>query len=183
LEEQANSNNEIVTIGVRVARELGLQTLSNIDDLQDEELLGNIAPPFETEITDNQILDNISRSPLYTDLSRRVSDAVARGDLLPLYLYCNSEEFQRRDVETQWHPFFLSKLASEHDRIRVSLWEMRNLNITANIRRETALRPGCRMLVILGAAHKAFVDAYLQQMMDVKLAHLDDLTTPGNPTV
>ncbi|MYM35168.1 hypothetical protein GTP38_12590 [Duganella sp. FT94W] len=51
----------------------------------------------------------------------------------------------------------------------VAGWETRNLRMAANIREVMAARPGSRMLVIVGASHKGYLDAYLDQMHDVRV--------------
>lgn len=48
-------------------------------------------------------------------------------------------------------------------------WETRNLRMASNIRDVMAWRPGIRMLVIVGASHKGYLDAYLHQMHDVRI--------------
>jgi hypothetical protein len=48
-------------------------------------------------------------------------------------------------------------------------WETRNLRMAANIRDVMTTRPGMRMLVIVGASHKGYLDAYLHQMHDVRI--------------
>ena len=49
-------------------------------------------------------------------------------------------------------------------------WETRNLRMAANIRAVLEARPGMRMLVVVGASHKGYLEAYLQQMHDVRIA-------------
>jgi pheromone shutdown protein TraB len=93
----------------------------------------------------------------------------------------NSPAYRDRDVEAQFHVFFRTKLASGVDRARSALWEVRNLNIAAHIRRATAAHPGKRMLVIIGAGHKAFLDLYLSQMMDLRLVQLSELAAHPRP--
>lgn len=51
----------------------------------------------------------------------------------------------------------------------VGSWETRNLRMAANIREVMTARPGARMLVIVGASHKGYLDAYLDQMHDVRV--------------
>jgi hypothetical protein len=51
----------------------------------------------------------------------------------------------------------------------VGYWETRNLRMAANIRDVMGLQPGIRMLVIVGASHKAYLEAYLNQMHDVQV--------------
>lgn len=51
----------------------------------------------------------------------------------------------------------------------VGYWETRNLRMAANIRDALTLRPGTRMLVLVGASHKGYLDAYLDQMHDLRI--------------
>lgn len=51
----------------------------------------------------------------------------------------------------------------------LSHWETRNLRMVANIREVLGRRPGTRMLAIVGASHKPYYEAYLEQMRDVEL--------------
>jgi hypothetical protein len=51
----------------------------------------------------------------------------------------------------------------------VGYWETRNLRMAANIRDVLGLRPGQRMLVIVGVSHKGYLESYLHQMHDVRI--------------
>jgi len=51
----------------------------------------------------------------------------------------------------------------------VAYWETRNLRMAANIREAIGLQPGSRTLVIVGASHKPYLEAYLNQMHDVRI--------------
>ena len=51
----------------------------------------------------------------------------------------------------------------------VGYWETRNLRMASNIRDAMGPRPGMRILVIVGAAHKGYLEAYLHQMHDVRV--------------
>jgi pheromone shutdown protein TraB len=53
----------------------------------------------------------------------------------------------------------------------VGYWETRNLRMASNIRDAIAAQPGSRTLVIVGAAHKGYLDAYLNQMHDVRIVN------------
>jgi pheromone shutdown protein TraB len=52
---------------------------------------------------------------------------------------------------------------------------VRNLRIAANIRTAAAEFNAKRALVIIGASHKPFLDAYLQAMMDVVVADAESV--------
>ena len=51
----------------------------------------------------------------------------------------------------------------------VGYWETRNLRMVANMRDVLGRYPGTRMLTIVGASHKGYYEAYLNQMHDVHL--------------
>jgi hypothetical protein len=55
----------------------------------------------------------------------------------------------------------------------VGYWETRNLRMASNIRDAMTARPGMRMLVVVGASHKAYLEAYLDQMHDVRIVSTD----------
>ncbi len=51
----------------------------------------------------------------------------------------------------------------------VAWWETRNLRIAANIRSTLQKDPQARILSIIGATHKGYLDAYLNMMQDIRL--------------
>lgn len=51
----------------------------------------------------------------------------------------------------------------------VGYWETRNLRMASNIRAVMQERPGIRVLVVVGASHKGYLEAYLNQMHDVRV--------------
>lgn len=52
-------------------------------------------------------------------------------------------------------------------RLYLGYWETRNLRMASNIRDMLATTPGIRALVIVGASHKGYLEAYLHQMHDM----------------
>jgi hypothetical protein len=59
--------------------------------------------------------------------------------------------------------------AQRFGRQYVGYWETRNLRMAANIRDVLGMRPGQRMLVIVGVSHKGYLESYLHQMHDVRI--------------
>lgn len=57
----------------------------------------------------------------------------------------------------------------------VAYWETRNLRMASNIREAMSLRPGSRTLVIVGASHKGYLEAYLNEMHDVRVVGTDTI--------
>ena len=177
LNTRLTSSNEIISIGISLAKRLGLNRIEHIDDHHDKDVFQKIAPELMTELQDNSEYMSVQNDPFYKNSQQRLQEAVENGDLLPYYSYMNSLEYGARDMELQWNLWFRIKLQSGLDRCRMALWEVRNLNIASHIRRATVLHPGKRMLVIIGVSHKPFLEAYLSQMVDIKLVHLSDIVS------
>jgi hypothetical protein len=57
----------------------------------------------------------------------------------------------------------------------VGYWETRNLRMASNIREAIGNLPGSRTLVIVGASHKWYLEAYLNQMHDVRIVSSDQV--------
>lgn len=168
---------ERITIGVRLAKELGLSRIESVDDHIDDEigLATGLNEALGAELDGHPEIEALEASGVFAD---RLPGALATGDLLALYREINAPEQLAADVAGQWHLFYRTRLPSGRDRSRAALWEARNLNIASRLRQAMALRAGDRALVIIGAAHKPFLDAYLGMMMDVRVRHLAELDVP-----
>lgn len=57
----------------------------------------------------------------------------------------------------------------------VGYWETRNLRMASNIREVMVPQPGIRTLVIVGASHRAYLEAYLNQMHDIRIISAADI--------
>ena len=174
LSKRLESPNELVSIGVGLARRLGLQRLASIDDHVDDEvgLATGLNDALGAELETSPVFQELRASAYFADAQRRLLDAAATGDLLPLYRRINSPEFLNEDVAAQWHLFYRTRFESGLDRARVALWEARNLAIAGRVREATARHSGEHILIVIGAAHKPFLDRYLAQMMDVEVTQL-----------
>ncbi len=170
LEKLSKSKNEIYSLALRLAYNRNLQKLEYIDNVQDETLLYKYYPNFTQDYVNNQEQFNgISKLPVYNKVNDLVGQGVESNDLLNLYVFQNSKVFQDQDFEAQWSIWLNTNFSSGSDRARYSLWEMRNLQITANILKIASLYPKKRILVIIGASHKSFIEKYLQQIPDIEI--------------
>lgn len=171
LEKLARSKNEINTIGLEIAITNKLRQINYIDNLQDETILLNEFPMFMNEYQSNSksINELINKSKFYEKVSSLENEAIKNKDLYTLYKFYNSKEYMKQDFEGQWELWFKTNFNSKSDRSRYSLWEMRNLFITANILRVVASNPEKKILVIIGASHKSFLEKYLKQIPDIEL--------------
>jgi len=166
--------NEIHQLAIPLARMLNIQKLYSIDDHYDDLNLLPVSEKLSSEITKHPLYKEIANSKLYTDLNEKTHNATVNKNLFPLYLYMNSPEYQSADVKAQWGFFLKTKMTSGLDRYRYSLWQVRNFNIVSNILKAVASSHGKRMVVIIGAAHKPFLESYLTTCPDIKLLSFSD---------
>ena len=173
LSEYAADYNEINLIGLKVSMEQNLDKVEYIDDFQDEAILLKHFPFFIDDVQNNPgLIQEVSENRIYKKQQQISEMAISNNDLLPLYLFLNSQEFTEGDKQAQWDIWLRSNFKSNSDRARYALWEMRNLDIAANIARTTAFYPGQKILVIIGVSHKHFLDRYLGQLDDIEIIHL-----------
>jgi pheromone shutdown protein TraB len=100
------------------------------------------------------------------------------GSLLPLYRHMNTEEWGRDRVDLHWKELLRRSTPENVGPARVAIYEARNLYMMAEIQRMVSQHPGERVLVVVGASHKPLFDAYLRQMMGVKVVDADEVI-PG----
>lgn len=167
---------ERVSIGVRLARDLGLQRLGQIDDHTDYSTDFQIASQrLEPELEATNVQEHVNQQPVMLKSRRIYQKTYAAGDLLPYYIYLNSPDYSRDVAELEVGTYLRLKLASGLDRTKAAQWELRNLNMAAHIRRVTALCPGERVLVVVGSSHKPFLERHLKPLADLQLVQLRDL--------
>lgn len=171
LDKLSSANNEINTLALEVAITSEINQIHYIDNLQDETILINEFPKFMSEYQNNtnSVNELLNQTNFYQEIASMEKEAILNKDLYPLYKFFNSIEYMTKDFEGQWALWFKTNFKSKSDRSRYSLWEMRNLSITANILRVIASNPEKKILVVIGASHKAFIEKYLRQIQDIEI--------------
>lgn len=90
-------------------------------------------------------------------------------DVLAMYRADNATGMGRLAFDSDFGAALNEPSPQRFGRGYVGSWETRNLRMAANIRDVLAARPGIRMLVVVGASHKGYLEAYLHQMHDVRI--------------
>jgi hypothetical protein len=90
-------------------------------------------------------------------------------DVLAAYRAYNAPEEMRLAHQGDWGAALEELSPQRFGRQYVGYWETRNLRMAGNIRDAMTPRPGSRMLVVVGASHKGYLEAYLHQMHDVRI--------------
>lgn len=161
---------EITSMAVALAVQLGRPRVYGAGDH-----LGDVAPPddglFGAAVKANPaIIAGFDKAtPELAPYSSKVLALDAPGRVLPVFQALNSPRFGRLDAQTQWLSLQQSPTMGAVGRQRVAAWEAQNLRMATTIREVTAPIPGGRALLIVGAAHKAFIEAYLRTMTDIEI--------------
>ena len=157
--------NENVAIGATLAARLGLERVYPADDhIADGPDLGD---SYANAIQAAWKQRPVPAAKLEYD--RRSAHLVTSADLLAFYRYLNDPRTQRAAIAGDMGRNARFPTPQLYGRQYLSWWENRNLRMSANIRAAFANKPDARVLVIVGATHKGYLDAYLDMMQDVRI--------------
>ena len=172
LDKRLDAANEVYSIGKRLAQERGHQRLYPIDHQAEKDLAIPIFRPLMKAMGDS-MKKALDTHPVLRRADSLENAGLENGELLPFYRYLNRDEVGRADARIQWKTMLDVNLPNDVGRKWLALWETRNLHMTAHIQRVVSQHPGGRVLVIVGSSHKPFFDAYLRQMMGVKVVEVE----------
>jgi hypothetical protein len=166
LDELAVRRNENYWIAAALAARLGLERVHPTDDHMSDRLQAE-APPGLGEAL--QAIWSGERPPLARQ-GQAMEKALSDGQgVLSYYRFMNRPDVGEEAVRADMGKAFATRSPERHGRRYVAWWEARNLHQVANIRAAIGRTPGQRALVIVGATHKPYFDAYLGLMHEVRL--------------
>ncbi|MET0322857.1 MAG: DUF5694 domain-containing protein [Duganella sp.] len=159
---------ESYLIAAQVAAQSGLERLYAIDDHTSDK------PTDDQKAAGAAIMkawDNPATAQRTRDDKALQGDASAAG-VLAMYRAYNDAGQAALIFRSDFGAALEEPSAPHYGRGYVTYWETRNLRMAANIR-EALMPPGGRMLVVVGASHKFYLEAYLNQMHDVRIVDTD----------
>lgn len=170
LETLTGRRNEDTLIAAPLAALLGHERVYAMDDhtadaaVSDEEAYGKaiMAAWDNPAVAKRKALDDALTAEIGTD-----------EGVLALYRAYNRPELAQLAFEGDFGAALEEPSPQRFGRRYVGYWETRNLRMAANIREMLGFSPGMRALVIVGASHKGYLEAYLDQMHDVHLVDTD----------
>lgn len=115
---------------------------------------------------------NIERAWMYKRLFADVSNA---ENVMSLYRAVNDPSHAKVIYTADFGAVLNETSPQQFGRGYVTNWEMRNLRMASNIREAVGNLPGNRTLVIVGFSHKWYLEAYLNQMHDVRIVSTDEV--------
>lgn len=170
--------NESTLIAAVLAARLGHERLWSVDDhsadtpdSSDPAEAKAKAKAFETAI--RAAWDNPVSRARRAESQRLEADLDKPDGVLNLYRAYNSANAQLMAFKGDFGAAFVEPSPQGFGRRYLGYWETRNLRMVGNIRDVLGQHPGMRMLAIVGASHKGYYEAYLNQMHDVRLVSSD----------
>ena len=160
--------NETDLIGARVAARSGLERVWSVDD--QSTYMGELADEKAYGAALTSAWDNPATRARSAQSEALQTKLEQPDGLLAMYRAYNSPSYALEAYRSDWGPALAEPSPQAYGRRYVSYWETRNLRMVANMREVLGRRPGTRMLAIVGASHKGYYEAYLNQMRDVELA-------------
>lgn len=170
LEKLKVTRNETYQIAAVLAARLGHERLWSVDDHSAD--TGESPDPAEEkafEVAISKAWDNPVSHARKAQYERLQRDLDKPDGVLNLYRAFNSAKAQRMAYEGDFGATLREPSPQGFGRQYLGYWETRNLRMVANIRDVLGRRPGMRLLAIVGASHKGYYEAYLNQMHDVRL--------------
>jgi len=157
---------ESLMIGARLAVRLGLERLYAMDDHTADSATGD-EKAFGDALM--KAWDNpATKQRTAVDKAQEGLLASAEG-VLAMYRADNAPGQGALVYRSDFGAALNEPSVQRFGRQYVGYWETRNLRMAANIRDVLGMRPGQRMLVIVGASHKGYLESYLHQMHDVRI--------------
>jgi hypothetical protein len=166
--------NEDYLIASRLAVRLGLERVYPMDDQSDDIPSPTFEHDFEAFMS-QPWLQQMLHSPTFEPLTHTEEHMRTPEETLNTYRFMNQPATGMNDANGQWLNMINRASPNDVGRARVSAWETRNLRMAANIREVSNAKPGGRVLVIVGSAHKPWLDAYLSMMSDVQIVDAEQV--------
>ena len=104
---------------------------------------------------------------------------LAHNQTLEMYRYINQPGNQQAAIEGDMGAALRDGVPPWYGHMYVIGWEARNLRMASNILATFRERPGARVLVIVGATHKPWLDKILGQMPGVEIANAEKVLGTG----
>jgi len=162
--------NESTLIGAALAARLGLERTWSVDDHSADS--PDSSDPAERKAAGEAISrawDNPATRARQAEDARLDRGLAKPGGVLTMYRALNAPTAPIRAYRSDFGAALAEPSRQQFGRNYVGYWETRNLRMVANIRDWLGRYPGTRLLAIVGASHKGYYEAYLDQMHDVRL--------------
>ncbi|MEM6857301.1 MAG: DUF5694 domain-containing protein [Pseudomonadota bacterium] len=174
LDRMLASRNESGSIGVALARRLGLKSIAPMDD-HTADIIQKRAPDELGPAI--QAMWQTPTEGAEEARSKAMSFTGSPTKVLAGYRYLNSPEYQTITINADFGKAARTVETNALTRQYLAWWQARGLRMAANVVEAAGNQPGAKVLVIVGASHKSYFDAYLDQMQDYEIVDVDAVLT------
>lgn len=174
LNELAVRRDESSLIAARLAARLGLERVFAVDHQSTEGLTPAQSKRFYAEVWPGH-MERFRADPLMRELIGKKEEMTDAASTLEAYRFYNDAAVNQRQDDLSWGGLIAQAGPDDAARRRLAGWEMRNLRMAASIREASATAPGGRVLVLVGAGHKNWLEHYLGMMADVEVVQAGDV--------
>ncbi len=172
LDRVASQDDESYAIGAVLAARLGLDRVYAMDDWTQSDAFMALIPRLQPLIAGDEpdpVLGQVMQSDVLAPMREMPRRLTSREGVMEVYRAFNDASEQPARADAEWGAFLAAPSDPDAARARVAIWEARNLHMAARIAEAAAGEPGGRMLVIVGASHKPYLDAMLGSLSAVEL--------------
>jgi hypothetical protein len=163
-----DQRNESSLLASVLAQRLGLNRVYPMDS-QGEDIFSEADFKVFVEQVFPQIGKRFAANPQVAKADSVRAAMRTSQDLLDVYRMLNDAKLSTLRTDLEWLGMIDHNPGARVGRERISGWETRNLRMAANIREASGTIPGGRVLVVVGAAHKPWLEAYLGMMSDARI--------------
>ena len=167
LDTSIGRRNETYAVAAALAARLGHERLWLMDDHSSDYVASEPGDAFGKAM--QQIWNNPAGEARIAAGKAAQAAATSPAGTLALYRHYNDPSEADRAFAADFGAAMANSTPQHYGRRYLAWWETRNLRMAANIREASAAIPGGRLLVLTGASHKGYLDAYLQMMHDLKV--------------
>jgi hypothetical protein len=172
----ASLRNEMSSMAARLAADLGLERVYGAGDHLSDVSQPDFATFKAAVAAEPSQVDLFNHNtPAFRAVPEESMKLATAAEVLPVLKWKNSPRFAELDADAQWLSLLRSEKMGRVGRQRVAAWEAQNLRMAVSIREATAPIAGGRALLIVGAAHKPFIEAYLRTFTDIELVSVPAL--------
>lgn len=172
----ASMRNEMSSMAARLAADLGLERVYGAGDHLSDVTQPDFAA-FKAAVTaePSQVDLFNHNTPTFHAVPEEAMKMAVAAEVMPVLKWKNSPRFAELDADAQWLSMLRSEKLGRVGRQRVAAWEAQNLRMAVAIREATAPIAGGRALLIVGAGHKSFIEAYLRTFTDIEVVSVPAL--------
>lgn len=152
------SDNEIARIALPLARRMGHKRFCHADSFIDEVAVAGLADALTPMLQKPEVSRGIA---VFNAESSRRWNSQSETGLLDLLIWMQSDAFTEADRVAQWDIFLGNEGKHHPGERRLALWQARNADISMRLFRAAADDQGERVLLLIGAAHRPFLESIL----------------------